>query len=170
MSMIIRRAVLADLPAIVGILNHGIKTRHSVGFFASQSPDGMRDWFEEHLTDPRYPVMVAEGNAQMVGWISLSPYRKGREAFDRTGEISAYIHEDYQRKGICQMLLDHILQFAAGTGFKIIFAIVLDKNDPSIRLLEKNNFERWAFLPEVAEIDSILLNHIYLGKKISRRL
>jgi len=97
----------------------------------------------------------------------MSPYRKGREAFNRTGEVSAYIHEDHRRKGLGQKLLDEMLKFASAGGFKIIFAIVLDKNDPSIKLLEKNNFERWAFLPDVAEIDGILLNHIYFGKRLS---
>jgi phosphinothricin acetyltransferase len=69
--------------------------------------------------------------------------------------------------GLCQNLLDEMLLFAAGMGFKVIFAIVFDGNIPSIKLLEKNNFERWAFLPEVAEIDGILLNHIYFGKRLT---
>ncbi|MCX6286574.1 MAG: GNAT family N-acetyltransferase [Bacteroidetes bacterium] len=166
MSIILRKAVEGDLPALVEILNHGIKTRQSVGYYVSQSVAEMKDWFAEHMHSERYPVMVAEEDNQVIGWISLSPYRKGREAFNRTGEISAYIHEDHFRKGIGQKLLDHILLFAAGTGFRIIFAIVLDRNTPSIKLLEKNNFERWAFLPEVAEIDGILLNHLYFGKRL----
>ncbi|MCX6281990.1 MAG: GNAT family N-acetyltransferase [Bacteroidetes bacterium] len=166
MRIVLRKAAGDDLPAIVEILNHGIKTRHSVGYFVSQSVDEMKDWFEEHTGSERYPILVAEENKQITGWISLSPYRKGREAFNRTGEISAYIHEDYHRKGLGQMLLDAILVFSAENSFSIIFAIVLDRNTPSIKLLEKNGFERWAFLPEVAEIDGVLLNHIYFGKRL----
>jgi len=163
---VIRKAVKTDLPYVVEILNHGIKTRNSVGYYQDQSVEEMKDWFDEHICSDRYPIMVAEEDGLITGWISLSPYRKGRVAFNRTGEVSAYIHEDHHRRGIGQKLLDRMLEFASGMGFKIIFAIVLDRNDPSIKLLEKNNFERWAFLPEVAEIDGILLNHIYFGLKI----
>ena len=167
MNIVVRKAAENDLPAIVEILNHGIKTRHSVGYFVSQSAAEMKEWFDEHILSERYPVMVAEEDGHILGWISLSPYRKGREAFNRTGEISAYIHEDHHTKGIGQKLLDHMLLFASGSGFRIIFAIVLDKNDPSIKILEKNNFERWAFLPEVAEIDGVTLNHLYFGKRLA---
>ena len=165
-----RKAGHADLKAVVEILNHGVKTRHSVGYFQSQDESDMQAWFDEHILSKRYPIFVAEENNKIVGWISISPYRKGREAFNRTGEISAYIHEDHQALGIAQKLLDKMLEFAVLMGFRIIFAVVLDKNVYSIKLLEKNNFQRWAMLPEVAEIDGILLNHIYFGKKLDQSL
>jgi phosphinothricin acetyltransferase len=165
MDAIIRRASKNDLPAIVEILNQGIKTRHSVGYFNARSVQDMQDWFTIH-EEEKYPVFLSLDKKKATGWISLSPYRKDREAFDRTGEISAYIHEDYQRTGIGQKLLDHILTFAKESGFRIIFAIVFDNNIPSIKLLEKNKFEKWAFFPEIAEIDGIILNHLYYGARL----
>lgn len=161
-----RKAVHEDLKAVVEILNHGIKTRHSVGYFVSQTTTEMKTWFDEHILSDRFPIFVAQKDDTVIGWISLSPYRKGREAFNRTGEISAYVHEDFQSMGIAGKLLDHMLIYAAGMGFRIIFAVVLDKNIQSIKLLEKKRFERWAMLPDVAEIDGILLNHIYFGRRI----
>ena len=165
MEIFVRRATVKDLPAIVEILNHGIKTRHSVGYFNAQSVPDMQEWFVIHC-EKRYPVFLAESGNTITGWISMSPYRKGREAFNRTGEISAYVHEEYQRSGVGQRLLDYMLAFAKETGFRIIFAVVLDRNLPSIRLLEKNKFEKWAFLPEVAEIDGAILNHLYYGTRL----
>ena len=165
METSIRRASADDLPAIVEILNHGIKTRHSVGYLSAQTAPGMQDWFKIHI-DKRFPVFLAETENKTTGWISMSPYRKGREAFDRTGEISAYIHEEYQRSGIGQILLDHMLAFAKASGFTTILAVVFDRNLASIRLLEKNKFEKWAFLPDVAEIDGVILNHLFYGTRI----
>ena len=166
MDIRMRKAVQDDLEAVVEILNHGIKTRHSVGYFESQRAADMADWFAEHILSKRHPIFVAEENGKIIGWISMSPYRKGREAFNNTGEISAYIHQDHQAKGVAQKLLDHMLEFASLMGFRIIFAVVLHRNINSIKLLEKNHFERWAMLPEVAEIDGMSLNHIYFGKKL----
>jgi L-amino acid N-acyltransferase YncA len=51
-------------------------------------------------------------------------------------------------------------------GYKTIFAIVLNKNIGSTKLFEKNNFEKWGFLPDVAMIDRNTLSHVYYGKKL----
>jgi L-amino acid N-acyltransferase YncA len=36
---------------------------------------------------------------------------------------------------------------------KHLFAIVLEDNQASIRLLEKMGFEKWGYLPRVADFD-----------------
>jgi len=59
-----------------------------------------------------------------------------------------------------------MMKTAKKLGYKTIFAIVLDKNIGSTKLLEKNNFEKWGFLPEVAEIDGKNLGHVYYGKNL----
>lgn len=167
MALSVRKAMDKDLQEVVSILNQGIRTRHSIGFYHSQTVEDMSPWYYEHLNEERYPILVAEDeDLNLAGWISLTPYRKGREAFNRTVEISSYIREDLRRTGVAQTLVDAAMEFAKENGFRTVFAIVLHKNLASVRFLEKNNFERWAYLPEVAEIDGVLLDHVYYGKLI----
>ena len=85
METSIRRASADDLPAIVEILNHGIKTRHSVGYLSAQTAPGMQDWFKIHI-DKRFPVFLwLENENKTTGWISMSRYRKGRELLTGPG-------------------------------------------------------------------------------------
>jgi phosphinothricin acetyltransferase len=163
----VRRAEPGDIDQVVEILNQGVSTRHSIGYFEPQTVDQMRSWYKEYLVSARYPILLAEDlNGRIDGWISLSPYRKGREAFSHTGEISAYVRDAARRKGVAQLLVDSVLNYAAEHGFRTIFAIVLHRNLASVAFLEKNRFERWAFLPDVAEIDGVLLSHIYFGRRL----
>ena len=165
MKINIRRALEKDLTGIVEIFNQAIATRTSTGYLNEVTDEDRKEWFFQH-TNKKYPILVAEQNNMIVGWISIDPYRKGRKAFEKTVEVSLFIHNDYKRKGIGYELLQAMMKIAKKIGYKTIFAIVLDKNVGSIKLLEKNNFEKWGFLPEVAEIDGKLLGHVYYGNKL----
>jgi L-amino acid N-acyltransferase YncA len=165
MNITIRNAVNDDLPDIVEILNQAIKTHNVVGFTNIFKVNDRKEWFIEH-THRNYPVLVAEYDNKILGWISVSPYRKGRKALDRTAEVSCFIHEDYQRKGIGSSLLSEVLKISENLAKSILIAIIFNTNTGSRRLLEKNNFEIWGILPEVAEIDGKKLDHIYYGKKL----
>ncbi len=161
----IRCASEKDLIEIVEIFNQAIRTRTSTGYLKEVTVEDREEWFFEHIQE-KYPILIAEKNNKIVGWISIDPYRKGRKAFEKTVEVSFFVHNDYRRKGIGDQLLRRMMETAKKLGYSIIFAIVLDKNIGSRKQLEKNNFEQWAFLPDVAEIDGNTLSHVYYGKKL----
>jgi len=165
MNINIRHALEKDLTEIVEIFNQAITTRTSTGYLNEVTHEERKEWFFQH-TNKKYPILVAEQNNTIAGWISIDPYRKGRKAFEKTVEVSFFIHNDYKRKGIGNELLQAMMKTAKKLGYKTIFAIVLDKNIGSTKLLEKNNFKKWGFLPEVAEIDGEILSHVYYGKKL----
>ena len=51
------------------------------------------NWFKEH-DQKKYPIIVAEQNDKILGWISLSPYRPGRLALRFTAEVSYFVHNN----------------------------------------------------------------------------
>ena len=161
----IRYASKKDLKEIVEIFNQAIRNRTSTGYLTEVTIEERKEWFFEHIQE-KYPILVAELNKKIVGWINIDPYRKGRKAFKKTAEVSCFVHNEFKRKGIGEMLLHTMMQTAKKLGYKTIFAIVLDQNIGSRKLLEKNNFEQWALLPDVAEIDRKILSHVYYGKKL----
>jgi L-amino acid N-acyltransferase YncA len=165
MSVTIRAASEEDLQDIIEIFNQAIRTRSSTGYLSEVTLAERKGWFAEH-TFKKYPILVAEQNHRVIGWAGIDAYRKGRKAFEKTGEVSLFVHQEYRRKGIGNQLLITMLQTAKELGYTNLFAIVLDKNVGSRRLLEKNNFEQWGFLPDVALIDGKILSHVYYGKKI----
>jgi len=165
MNIIVRHAFEKDLVEIVDIFNQAIQTKTSTGYLDTFTVFERKEWFISH-TNKKYPLLVAEQNEKIVGWISVDPYRKGRKAFEKTGELSFFIHNDFKRKGIGSQLVQAMMKTAKELGYTTLVAIVLDKNIGSIRLLEKNTFEQWGFLPQVAEINGKILGHMYHGKKL----
>ncbi|PKL38510.1 MAG: N-acetyltransferase [Spirochaetae bacterium HGW-Spirochaetae-1] len=165
MEILIRNAINNDLQEIIDILNQAIRTRKLVGFTKEFNVEEREEWFLDHSQD-NYPILIAECNNKILGWISISPYRKGREALDKTVEVSCFIHTDYQRQGIGNKLLSEILKISKNSGKTNIIAILFNTNIGSSLLLEKHKFEIWGVLPEVAELDGVKFNHVYYGKKL----
>jgi phosphinothricin acetyltransferase len=115
MNINIRHALEKDLTEMVEIFNQAIQTRTSTGYLDKFTVDERKEWFSEHAKE-KYPILVAEQNEKIVGWISLDPYRKGRKAFEKTGELSLFIHNNFKRKGIGNQLLLAMMKTAKKTG------------------------------------------------------
>lgn len=129
--------------------------------------DSKLQWFVEHTSD-KYPIFVSEVDNKVVGWISLSPYRYGREALRFTAEVSYYIDTNYHRKGIGSRLLDYIIEESPNYQVKTLFAIILEYNTPSIGLVKKFRFEQWGYLPRVADFDGKEYGHLYFGRRVCK--
>ena len=163
--MTVRLANINDLEAIIEIYNQAIDNRISTADLFHINPSDRNEWFMEHTKD-KFPILVAEVENHVVGWISLSPYRKGRGGLKYNAEISYYIHNMFQKRGIGSTLMSEMLKLARELDYRNIFAILIDENIGSIKLLEKFSFERWAFLPNFVEIDGNIYNHLYYGLQL----
>jgi L-amino acid N-acyltransferase YncA len=162
----IRPAQFSDLPRIVEIYNQAVAQKGATADLTPVSVEERRPWFEEH-SDNKHPLWVAVGNENILGWCSLSPYRPGRMALRYTAEISYYIHRDYQGKGIGSALIDHAIHQCTTLDIKTLFALLLDINIPSIKILEKFGFVRWGHMPDIAEIEDTTCGHLIYGLKVA---
>ena len=164
-EMGIRIAEVGDWESIVRIYNEAIDTRISTADTDYVSIENKENWLKEH-SEERCPIYVAENNAETEGWCSLSPYRYGRSAFDKTAEISYYISETHRGKGVGTGLVERAISDCSRLGIEILVAILLGSNAPSINLLLKFGFEEWGRLPGIAEIDANRYDHLYMGKRV----
>ncbi len=158
----IRNARLEDLEDILFIYNQAVKTKTATADTEPQTINERLNWFDEH-TPEHYPIYVAETDGDIIGWISISPYRCGRKALSITAEISYYVHFDYLGMRIGSALVQHAIQQSPKLGIENLFAIILDKNTTSINLMKKFNFQQWAYMPQVAEFDGEKCGHVYYG-------
>jgi len=155
---------IRDLEAVNEIYNQAVGLKFSTAHTHPLSLDERLEWFGEH--DDRYPVFVWEENGTVAGWISFSPYRKGRQALQSTAEISYYVHTRFHRMGIGSRLLEYAIAKAPGLKFRNLIAILLEPNAASIALLRKFGFELWGDMPAIAEINGGKFNHQYYGLRI----
>lgn len=163
--MIVHLAQLDDLPAIVDIYNQSIPSQQSTGDTQPLRVEDKLIWFREHVPE-EHPIFVAEVGGQVVGWCSLSPYRPGRAALRFTSEISYYIDFAYHRRGIATALVEHALATCPALGIRHVFAIVIESNQASLRLLEKMGFDQWGYLPRVVNFDGTEIGHLYYGRHL----
>lgn len=161
----IRLAHRDDLPTILDIYNQSIPSQQSTGDLEPVRLEDRLSWFEEHHSD-RHPIFVAEVNGHVAGWCSLSAYRPGRAALRFTKEISYYIAHAYHRQGLGTALIEHALAACPALQIRHVFAIVLEGNQASLKLLEKMGFEQWGYLPGVANFNGREIGHLYYGRRV----
>ena len=160
----LRRARADDLPNITDIYNQAILAGGQTATTEPVDEQERAKWLARH--DSRYPVFVLETGAEVIGWLSFSPHRPGRSALRFTAEISYYLHQHWQGRGVGNHLIREALAVGRDLGFKTLFAILLDVNQPSVRLLEKHGFTRWGHLPRIAQLDGRECGQYYYGRRI----
>jgi len=167
--MHIRIAELKDLEALVEIYNQSITAGQKTADLTPFTSDNRKGWFEGHTPD-KYPILVAEREKKIVGYLTISEYRSRRNALRYTAEVSFFIHFEYHRQGIASSLLNYAMEICPTLKIKTLFAILLDVNQGSAKLLKKFGFEKWGYMPRVAEFDGIEVGHLYYGLRISKEV
>ena len=162
--MTIRDATEADLPAIIAIYNATIAGRMATADTQPVTVDSRRNWFYEHNPNAR-PLWVALENDVIVGWLSFQSFY-GRTAYHATAELSIYVAQDRQRKGIGNALLAKAIEHAPRLGLKTLLGFIFAHNEASVRLFEKFDFQRWGVLPRVAELDGVERDLIIVGCRL----
>jgi L-amino acid N-acyltransferase YncA len=160
----IRQATAADIARITAIYNETIAEGGWTGDLDPLPVENRHAWFLDHQVP--YAVLVKELDGQVVGYVALSPYRKGRKAFDGTCEINYYLSAPYRGRGFGKALIDHAIAQAARGGFHLMVAIILASNQRSIDLLMRRGFTVAGRLPEAARIDGTYCDHVYLSRRL----
>lgn len=161
-SLHIRLAEGNDLDAITAIHNQAILEPYTNAYTETFKPGERNKWFAEHSGN--CPIYVAVENGEVLGWLSVSPYRSGRAALSHTKEVSYYVHNEHRGKGVASALLQYAKDKISSLESNVYIAVVLDKNTASIKLLEKNGFGLWGHLPNVARFHSRdICGHYYFG-------
>jgi phosphinothricin acetyltransferase len=160
--MIIRDAVEADLPAIVAIYNATVPTRMVTAELEPTTVQARWPWFAEHSPE-QYPFWVAELEGRVIGWLDFKKFLP-RSAYRATAEISVYVDEEFRRGGVGQRLLEHAIARAPSLGITALVGLIFGHNEPSLKLFQRFGFERWAFLPGVAQLDGVERDLVVMGR------
>jgi phosphinothricin acetyltransferase len=161
----IRDAGEGDLPAIVAIFNAAIATRTSVAMLAPVTVEERLPWFRRHAPD-RYPLWVMDDDGRVAGWLSIHRFIQ-RSAYDGTAEVSVYIHESWQRRGLATQLLQHAINRGPALGFHAFVGYIFGHNEPSLRFFNRMGFERWGLLPEVARLEERKPDLVIVGRHLA---
>ena len=163
--MIIRFSKYTDLKKIIDIYNQAIKAGNATADTKELNYNDREEWFFEHCND-KYPIYVIELTNTIIGWGSISPYRKGREGLKETAELSYYLDYGYHGQGYGKKLIEFMITDCKRLGIKNLFALLLEINQRSSLILEGFGFSKWGFMPDVVNINGKKCGHIMYGKKL----
>jgi L-amino acid N-acyltransferase len=162
----IRKAMLADIPAITEIYNEAILTTDATFDNEPKTITEQNKWFQAH--GAKNPIVVAEINSEVVGWASLSEWST-RCAYSDTAEISLYVKETFRNRGIGKSLMQTILAEGKKAGLHTIISRITSGNDVSIQLHLQFGFEHIGVMKEVGKkfgrlLDVCIMQKIYESK------
>jgi phosphinothricin acetyltransferase len=160
--MIIRDAVEADLPAIIEIYNATVPSRTVTAELEPTSVEARLPWFREH-SPGQYPFWVADLEGRVIGWLDFKKFLP-RSAYRGTAEISVYVDERFRRRGVGQELLERAIAHAPSLGLEALVGLIFGHNEPSLKLFQRLGFERWGFLPGVAQLDGVERDLVMMGR------
>jgi len=164
-DLLIRFADSTDLLSIVEIYNQAIRSKRATADLDEYSLTNRVEWFESFDRE-KYPLYIIEYKGDVVGYCSLSPYRKGRRAMSTVAEVSYYLDYSYHGKNIGSSLLQYVISDCKRIGINTLLAILLDINNTSVGLLEKFNFEKWGYFPNIADIEGVKCGQFVYGLKV----
>lgn len=146
MSLVIRLAVEADLPAINAIYNHYVPISTTCYDLEPLSMVERVRWFAGRETI--HPVTVAERDEQLVGFGSLHTFRT-KPGYRLTVENSVYVHPDHLRTGVGTAIVADQIERARRLGLHAIVAGIDAEQDASLALHGKLGFVEVGRFPQV---------------------
>ncbi|MCX7014085.1 MAG: GNAT family N-acetyltransferase [Candidatus Sumerlaeota bacterium] len=145
-DFLIRPATRDDLDGIRRIFNAAIRKTTAVFIEQEVDRDWVEAWFAAH--DDRHPILVADGESAVAGWVSISAF-SSRCCYRYTAEVSVYIDERYWRRGLGRRLVEAAERAAASAGLHTLLAVIEAENRPSLSLFRGLGYEQVGLLREV---------------------
>lgn len=162
----IRQATINDLDSITEIYNEAILKTAATFDTETKTLEEQKKWFEDHGS--KNPIIVADEDDLVVGFASLSKY-SDRCAYSDTAEISLYVRDEHQGKGIGKKLIESIIKEGENAGLHAVIARITEGNETSINLHKSVGFEHIGIMKEVGyKFDKRL--DVYLMQKIYKSL
>ncbi len=157
-------ASVEDLPKIVSTYNSTVASRLVTADLEPVSVESKLAWFNAHSSDKR-PLWLVTLDGKYAGWLSFNSFY-GRPAYDGTVEVSIYLEESARGMGLGKICLQKAIEVSPSLNIHSLLGFIFGHNKPSLKLFYQFEFEKWAHLPEVANMDGTMCDLIILGKKV----
>lgn len=165
MTITVRPATSADIPAITAIYAHAVA--HGTASFETTPPDETEMARRQAtLLDAHFPYLVAEQASTILGYAYAGPYRP-RPAYRYSVENSIYVAPSTQRSGVGRALLQALIAQCEARGFRLMVAVIGDSaNAASIGLHRACGFVDAGILRNVGWKHGKWLDSVFMTRPI----
>lgn len=162
--MNLRPAAVTDLPALVEIYNHYVATTHYTFDVAPFTASARAPWFAQ-FDGERYRCLVAVDGQAVTGY-ACSMALKEKAAYQTSVEVSIYLRNGVQGKGIGRALYQGLFEALSAEDVHRAYALIALPNPESMALHGKFGFTQAAHLTEVGRKFGRYWDVVWLEKKI----
>ena len=144
--------------AVLEIYGHGIAS--GMATFETTVPD----WDGFNVKYLPHSRLLAVEDTSPVGWAALSPV-SARSCYSGVAEVSVYVHQQHQRKGIGRTLLEALVNTSEQNGIWSLLSVIHEENRASIHLHEQCGFRFIGYRERIAQLDGIWRTTVMLEKR-----
>ena len=144
--------------AVLEIYGHGIAS--GMATFETTVP-GWDTFNLKYL--PHSRIIAIDENAP-VGWAALTPV-SAREVYKGVAEVSVYVHQQHQRKGIGRLLLEELINTSEQNGIWSLLSVIHEENRASIHLHEQCGFRYIGYRERIAQLNGVWRTTVMLEKR-----
>jgi len=146
----VRRAVPNDASAIAAIYNAGIRARTATFETRERAPEEL----VARIAGDRHPVLVAERDGRVVGWVGASSYRE-RECYAGIAEFSVYVDPAEQGRRVGDALMREFVPALERAGFWKVLSRIFPENTASRALCRRHGFREVGIYEKHARLDGV---------------
>lgn len=163
MKVEFKYANVEDLSLIVETYNSTIPSQMVTADLIPVSVESKLAWFYLHSNEKR-PLWLVMCDEQYAGWMSFNSFY-GRPAYDGTVEVSIYLAEQFRYKGLGKICLQMAIDVAPSLNIHTLLGYIFGHNANSLSLFHQFNFENWALLPKIANMNGVMRDLVIVGLK-----
>jgi phosphinothricin acetyltransferase len=167
MTLIIRDATEADLPAIRDIFNHAVRNTTAVFSDTQADLESRRAWMLERQ-GKSYPVLVAARGEAVLGFASFGDFRSF-PGYRLTVEHSVYVDPAAHRIGVGRQLMQALIERARTLGKHVIVGGIDAGNAGSLAMHAAMGFVETARMPQVAAKFGRWLDLVFMQLTLDER-
>lgn len=153
------------LQDITDIYNYYVKNSTATFHAEPLSVDDLREMLmkpDPHFLSQSWALFW---DGALCGYAYFAPYKK-REAYRQSSEVTLYLKQGYEAKGIGTSALKVMEAYAKEAGVHTLMAVICGENTGSIRLFTKNGYDKCAHLKEVGKKFDRVLDVVMFQKML----
>lgn len=160
-SLFFREMKEEYLEKVLMIYNHYILNTTATFHSHPLTPEEMREIV--FFANEKYKTFVLSDETEVIGYVLLTQHKK-REAYDGTAEVTVYLEPSHTGRGFGGEAIKHIEEYAEKQRLHVLVATICGENAASIRVFEKNGYNKCAHYKEVGQKFGQLLDVVALQK------
>ncbi len=159
MNYEIRPMRVTDAQKVIEIFEEGIAGGNAT---FDQKPPSAEEWEQKYVKSCRW-VLENENN-ETVGWAALQPV-SNRECFRGVAEVSIYLTNSVQGKGLGKMLLKKLIVDSEEHEFWTLQAGIFPENEASIAVHLKLGFRTVGTREKIGKMHGVWRDIVFLERR-----